>query len=311
LQGLQDHLSEMMAEADDVLAAELAECSEHLRNVRMANAHRVAAQRKRVRALDDGAEDAPASEVDEAAQELLALRDAEPQVESEGARLGRIVQQAIDGQTADRRVIVLRRAVLFPPDFEEQLARVVGNRVTYSIQDEYARCQANLELGRIRRSRHLLKLAEVLNHLIDLLAVIMPGRVPADWTALWSNPGCATQHPHFDYHRDSPMPENWRERAFSMILATSDGALLPVWNDKEHMEQVEVFRLDKGDLIFFRSDVLHAGAPYEGGHRYRIHAYMDSQAVAHEHGKVDRLDELTEEQLAKIDEDVKRACASL
>lgn len=303
----------MLAEAADVLAAELAECLGHLRNVRMTNAHRVAEQRKRVRALDDDAEAAPrhSSEIDEAAQELLALRDAEPQIESEGARLGRTVQQAIDGQIEDRRVIVLRRAVLFPPEFEEQLVRIVGNRVTYSIQDNYARCQANLDLGRIRRTQSLRKVTEVLDHLIDLLAVIMPGRAPTDWTALWSNPDCATQHPHFDYHRDNPMPENWRERAFSMILATSDGALLPVWNDKEQMEQFEVFRLDKGDLIFFRSDVLHTGAPYAGGHRYRIHAYMNSRTIAHEHGRVDRIEELTEEQLAKIDEDVKITCASL
>lgn len=65
--------------------------------------------------------------------------------------------------------------LLFPPGFEEQLTNIVGNRVTYSIQDCHARCQANLELSRISRSRHLLKLAELLDHLIDLLAVITPG----------------------------------------------------------------------------------------------------------------------------------------
>ena len=90
---IEGHISEMLAEAADVLAAELAECLGHLRNVRMTNAHRVAEQRKRVRALDDDAEAAPrpSSEIDEAAQELLALRDAETQVKSAGARLGRIV----------------------------------------------------------------------------------------------------------------------------------------------------------------------------------------------------------------------------
>lgn len=301
-----------MQEADDTFDAdfEIAECATELRMVRLRNAKRVAAQRKRAcvrEAEHQQADRRDSSELDVAAHELLALRHAPPEVESEGARLGRIVQQAVDGQLAGQRVIVLRRAVEFPAGVGEALDAYVRNRRQFSIQDNDARNQAYLEFGSVARNKQ--QLTEMLDWLTAVFKLVMPGRQPVGWTARWSEPGCATQHPHYDYPPQR-VPEDWQERAFSMRLCTCDGGLLPVWEDERKLEEFELIRLNRGDMVLFRSDVLHTGAPYEHGHRYTLHVYLDSKLVVHRHDYVKRL-ELTDEQLAKVDEDVKAACARL
>ena len=102
---------------------------------------------------------------------------------------------------------------------------------------------------------------------------------------------------HFDYHfrgnvpfrggrRYLPNPARLftEEISFSVLFSTSDGALLPVYVDKQHTHEPTVYALNRGDMVVFRYDCWHSGAPYSEGHRYRIHCYLESDRVLHEKG---------------------------
>lgn len=92
-------------------------------------------------------------------------------------------------------------------------------------------------------------------------------------------------------------------------MSTSDGAVLPVWRNCENLNCFEVIRFDKGDAVLFRWDVFHAGAPYESGHSFRLHAYLESSTILHDHNAVVHVD-MNVDGYEAMQDMVKDACFS-
>jgi hypothetical protein len=115
------------------------------------------------------------------------------------------------------------------------------------------------------------------------LEAMFPQHTARDWVLLESLPGCRQQAAHTDYvptaelrtASDSEMP-------LLFMLAIEDDTYLDVWprthRPRRHPVSQTTVRLNAGDAVLFRGDLVHAGSAYEK-HNLRIHAYLDHPAV--------------------------------
>ena len=97
-----------------------------------------------------------------------------------------------------------------------------------------------------------------------------------DWVLLHSLPGCQRQVEHTDY--DPEVIAEITDEAdvpWLVLVALQDNTTLDVFDDQE---QHKLLALDTGDILLFRSDLVHAGSAYTEDN-LRLHAYLDSPFV--------------------------------
>jgi hypothetical protein len=97
-----------------------------------------------------------------------------------------------------------------------------------------------------------------------------------DWVLLHSLPGCQRQVEHTDY--DPEVIAEITDEAdvpWLVLVALQDNTTLDVFDDQE---QHKLLALDAGDILLFRSDLVHAGSAYTEDN-LRLHAYLDSPFV--------------------------------
>lgn len=124
-----------------------------------------------------------------------------------------------------------------------------------------------------------------------------------DWVILHSKPGCKEQALHTDYIPSQQLavsnklslnnlPKNLpinvmltlQDNTSVIILVYSHNLIQHEIDDKtknyDNFDIIErkVLIMNKGDLLFFRGDIIHAGAGYTTDN-YRLHCYMDSESV--------------------------------
>lgn len=103
---------------------------------------------------------------------------------------------------------------------------------------------------------------------------------------LKSEEGCKEQIPHTDYVlTEEFLNLKPSELPLAMIVPLQDKSYFNVWpeainfkknlNEKPTKFKKKILELSKGDLVFFRGDLVHAGA-YFPEKNYRIHCYIDS-----------------------------------
>lgn len=117
-----------------------------------------------------------------------------------------------------------------------------------------------------------------------------PELIPKSATLLLSESGCQKQAAHCDYIptkellHASPLP-------LLVFIALEDDTYIDVW-PKSHTIIKQIYTrkntlrpierqqisLNKGDLLVFRSDLVHAGSAYNKKNM-RIHLYLDSPSV--------------------------------
>lgn len=113
-----------------------------------------------------------------------------------------------------------------------------------------------------------------------------------EFVILHSISGCSEQLPHCDYEPNltfATTPDV--EVPLGCIIALQDNTKFIVWPKSirlmalhleltEQMEPInkQILILNKGDILYFRGDLVHAGAAYDESN-YRIHCYIDSNKV--------------------------------
>lgn len=113
-----------------------------------------------------------------------------------------------------------------------------------------------------------------------------PKLVLNDPYVLISEPGCQQQVPHCDYdpHTIECVPLDKIPRG--AILALQNHTTLEVWENSRVHEYVysvdkcdqKTIEIQKGDIIFFDGDLVHAGSFYENENA-RLHVFLDSDLV--------------------------------
>lgn len=104
-----------------------------------------------------------------------------------------------------------------------------------------------------------------LAHVLDTRGFLC-GRTLGTTVILSSEPGCKKQAWHTDY--DANAVASLRVKPLGVLLALQDGTRFEEFPNTTHI-------LDRGDVLIFDGDVVHAGAAYGVGN-IRIHAYVDS-----------------------------------
>jgi hypothetical protein len=107
--------------------------------------------------------------------------------------------------------------------------------------------------------------------------------------ALLSLPGCKAQLAHTDYTPDALTNALIPEKVpLACLVALTDGTLFDVWPGAIRFVESRSFKamqskLNAGDVLLFRGDLVHGGAAWEGdgglGSNVRIHAYLDVEGV--------------------------------
>ena len=189
-------------------------------------------------------------------------------------------------------------------NFDSELAKFVlsKQRTAGNIQRDGLRKQITITDGN-DFSTLPTSVRNVLDQLRAFVEGAYPGRETRYWSILWSKRACRTQIPHYDYKFLSARAAEGlqvSDSAYSVMLATENGALLPIWEDENDLEHPSIVRFDRGDVVVFRHDVLHAGAPYANGHQFRIHTHLESRKLRHDIGSVVRLKLSTKELVACV-----------
>lgn len=185
-------------------------------------------------------------------------------------------------------------------------SRRIFNRNEMNVNDGN-RSQVNLK----KCSAELEKFIETLNQFI--LTHISDELKPADWVAIRSKPGCQDQAAHTDYVpdlslamvQDSFMP-------LSVLVCLMPETTLNVWPSsikltslteellsKAKVIHCKVEKLEPGDILVFRGDLVHAGSSYEN-ENIRLHAFLDSPLVPRTPNRTFIIHERGSEQLRRI-----------
>ncbi len=116
-----------------------------------------------------------------------------------------------------------------------------------------------------------------------------PDLDPCDFVILHSSAGCAEQLAHCDYEPSDEFHNEMGDKPMGCLVAIQDNTKLNVWprsiypkyrKNPEILQaiQKECIILNTGDVLFFRGDLVHAGAAYDEDN-YRIHCFLDNKRV--------------------------------
>lgn len=121
---------------------------------------------------------------------------------------------------------------------------------------------------------------------------IFPSLYPNDWVILEAKPGCKPQAAHTDYF-PPVCPLEIHEIPINVLIALQKNTSLNVWPKSHKLVSTEylgddvrrydndikpihkkVIKMEPGDMLLFRGDLVHAGAGYSELN-FRMHCYLD------------------------------------
>jgi hypothetical protein len=137
-----------------------------------------------------------------------------------------------------------------------------------------------------RRQEHVNVGEADLVGLAALLQAHAAGLTANTWVALASDAGCSAQVPHMDW----PPSAAFRAapaKPCGLLVALQDGTTLDVWPGALSTEPGRWpspvprcrVRLQAGDALLFRGDLVHAGSAYSAAN-VRLHCYLDAADVS-------------------------------
>ena len=115
-----------------------------------------------------------------------------------------------------------------------------------------------------RRQASVPETDPIISRIISKLSRVLNGHTLQNPVVLQSLPNCKQQPWHLDYD-----PAN--TTGFGLLLALQDETRLELLEETVH--------LNRGDVLVFRGDVVHAGSWYEQ-ENLRIHAYVDVEGAS-------------------------------
>ena len=173
-------------------------------------------------------------------------------------------------------------------------ANIIFNRNEFTGKNDRKRLQCDLNYTEQFMGRFIDQITEFINGKInnDVLTF-------NNWAILHSKKGCNRQAPHTDYVADdqfiksmtyankknkglipllvliSVMPETYLniwEKSIGLITTEKEN-----FKDRPRIESKKLI-LNKGDIVIFRADLVHAGSDYDK-ENIRLHVYLDSPII--------------------------------
>jgi len=151
-----------------------------------------------------------------------------------------------------------------------------------SVRNDNKRIQCNIKVNSTNKSF----LKEIQNKITSINSML----VPSSWVILFSKKQCQRQLAHLDYEYTDEFKEVLHEPnkvPLLVIVAVMPGTTIHLWeNSLDVMRNTysgparpaTQISLEVGDILIFRSDMIHAGSDYET-ENIRLHCYLDSPYV--------------------------------
>lgn len=96
--------------------------------------------------------------------------------------------------------------------------------------------------------------------------------VPNTWVLLYSKEGCDEQQLHTDYEITEELKELGNDLPLSALFSLMPSTKIKV--KPFGSDSTQIINLEPGDLLIFRSDLIHAGCAYDQDN-IRIHCFLD------------------------------------
>ena len=170
------------------------------------------------------------------------------------------------------KYIVLPQFIKVPTEVLDDMTIQVKNKGNPIFGVDLKRHQCNLSY----KNQNVKEFMRTLNGKVQNIYKGNPYYIRSNWVVLRSKPGSKRQQPHQDYEPSKKLSECPNDKyPLAIICALMDGTTLNVW-DKDEKEKIQ--HLNKGDILIFRGDLIHAGSAYEN-ENIRMHCYIDSTLI--------------------------------
>ena len=186
--------------------------------------------------------------------------------------------------------IILKKAIIVTNDDIHNISEQINNSNTYVFNNDWIyndkkRIQTDLKEDNISFMPELNKIIDNINPLLKA----------SKWVILKSEPGCHKQMAHLDYIPTIDFDgviNGIDKNKIPLLILTSimDNTFIHIWeksiemlNETYSEEPLKSNKLllNAGDILVFRSDMIHAGSEYTE-QNIRLHCYLDSSYVIRE-----------------------------
>jgi len=137
------------------------------------------------------------------------------------------------------------------------------------VKNDKKRIQSSLRCNNVIISEFIKKLQQKIYDLLPSDSSLYF----SNWVILKSFAGCEQQRPHTDYNIDTIVDKN--NPPLLVLVSLMPETYLDIWTFNGIHKKVV---MDKGDVLIFRADLVHAGSSYTK-ENIRIHSYLDHPSV--------------------------------
>ena len=195
---------------------------------------------------------------------------------------------------------VIKNAVSISPSIMTALKKILASRTTGPIFNGLRKLGATADNRRlqvnIRQDNRVLQkiILDIKSSIRDAIPEFTQDLTFNDWVAIKSLANCQEQPPHTDFVPTQEFIDMMQYHCGSMsllcLISTMPNTYFDVWpgsidliqRPDEDYSKAPITRrrikLDEGDILIFRPDLIHAGSAYDV-ENIRLHAYMDSPVL--------------------------------
>ena len=128
----------------------------------------------------------------------------------------------------------------------------------------------------------------ILNEATEFMKSVNSNLEPKIWAALKTLQGAKRQDAHLDYEPNSIYKLTDDQMPLLVLIPLEDNTTLHVWNPSKAIlrgtynsvkVQPSVLTANKGDLMVFRADLIHAGSEWIDSEKLRIHCYFHNNNI--------------------------------
>ena len=129
----------------------------------------------------------------------------------------------------------------------------------------------------------------LLKEATEFMRSVNPNLEPKVWAALKTIQGAKRQNAHLDYAPDNIYRLTDDQIPLLLLIPLEDNVSLHLWNPSKAIirgtySSVKVkssfLTANRGDLVVFRADLIHAGSEWMDGEKLRIHCYFHNNKIS-------------------------------
>lgn len=197
--------------------------------------------------------------------------------------------------------IIFKNAI----DVRDEILEELKSQVNKKVSIIFNRNELTGKNDRKRLQCDLNYKEQFMEKFIEQISEFINGKINDDrltfnnWTILYSKQGCQRQAPHTDYVADDQFIKsmtyaNQKNKGLIpllVLISVMPETYLNIWEksiglitteqvdfkDRPKIESKKLM-LNKGDIVIFRADLIHAGSDYDK-ENIRLHVYLDSPII--------------------------------